>query len=171
MKALHQKGFTLLELLFTLAIAGIVLALAVPALTQFTQNDRLKSLSMNLHFDLMLARSKSVERNIETIVCPSTNQTSCTASSFNQGWITGIDEDNSGTIDNGEELLSVNSNINDTVSFSSTIGNVIQFDSRGFHPNSSGVISICDSRGTDYAKTLSISRTGRVSRGAAPSCP
>ena len=36
-----NSGFTLLELLITVALISIVMAIAIPSMTTFTQNDRL----------------------------------------------------------------------------------------------------------------------------------
>jgi len=93
MNRLQQSAYTLMELMITLSIAGIVLGLAVPGMNQFIQNERLTTTTNVLLTDLMLARSEAVERNLPTIVCASSNQSSCTDSSFDQGWLVFVDTD------------------------------------------------------------------------------
>jgi type IV fimbrial biogenesis protein FimT len=170
MKIYPQSGYTLMELMITLSIAGIVLGLAVPGMNQFIKNERLTTTTNMLLTDLMLARSEAVERNLPAFVCASSDQATCTNGSFAQGWLVYVDADDDGAPAAGE-IVKIQQAIND-ISFSTTdtIGASIRFDRRGFSPTANGNISICDSRGNDYAKTLAISKTGRVSRGATPSC-
>ena len=169
MKTKQQLGFTILELLITILIVGIVSILAVPGMNQFVMNERLTSTTNTLLTDLMLARSKAVEQNLPTIVCVSTNQTNCTAGTFSDGWIVGVDENNDGGLD-AAELIKVQQPISGSISFTSSVGASIQFDNRGFNPGAVGLISVCDERGVDHARSLSISRTGRISRGGTPVC-
>lgn len=170
MKKAQQQAFTLLELMVTLSIVAIVMAIAVPNMSQFVKNDRLTSYTNTLISDLMLARGKAVQRNQPTIVCASNNQTSCTNTNFKDGWIAGIDIDNDGTLSNADELIRVQNAISGDIDYVDNGLNLILFDSRGFAPNSSGQISICDNRGVNKAKSISISPTGRTSRGGTPSC-
>lgn len=169
MKTYPQHGFTLLELMATLAVLGILMAVAIPNMSQFVKNERLTSFSNTLLSDLMLARSKSVELNQSVIVCASSDEENCTGGSFENGWIVTIDNDGDGT---GDELIKVQQPITGDIEFNlnDPVLSTIIFDTRGFTPDTIGTISICDDRGNDHAKALTISRTGRVSRGADPSC-
>lgn len=157
-----------MELMITVSIATIVLGIAVPGMMQFVQNERLTTTTNMLLTDLMLARSEAVERNLPTFVCASSDQATCTSSSFALGWLVFVDADGDGAPAQGE-IVKIQQAIND-ITFNNTIGDSIRFDRRGFSPTTIGNISICDSRGNDYAKSLAISKTGRVSRGATPSC-
>ena len=170
MKNTNHKGFTLLELMITLAIVAIVMAIAVPNMSQFVKNDRLTSYTNALISDLMLARGKAVQRNQPTIVCASSDQATCTGGDFKEGWIVAIDIDNDGTVGNADELIRVQNQIKGDIEYVDGGLNIIRFDSRGFAPNTNGQISICDDRGDNKAKSISISPTGRTSRGGTPSC-
>jgi len=57
----YLAGFTLVELLLTLAVLGITLALAVPAMTQFIERNRLRSAAESLVADIHLARSEAIK--------------------------------------------------------------------------------------------------------------
>jgi len=169
-----HSGFSLIELMMTLGIAGIVLAFAIPNMSEFVKNERLSAATNSLLTDIMLARSKAVERNQPVIVCASDDQATCTNSSYEEGWIVTIDADSDGT---GDEIIKVQQPIEGNVIYDQGGAglSIISFDSRGFLPAgaNTGTISICDDRTDpdDFAKTISLSATGRVSRGANPACP
>ncbi len=67
----YSIGFTLVELLITLVIAGILLGLAVPQMTAFIQRDRLVTQANELVADLSFARSEAIKRGTNVIVCKS----------------------------------------------------------------------------------------------------
>lgn len=168
------SGFTLIELMMTLGISGIVLAFAIPNMTAFVKNERLTSATNSLLTDIMLARSKAVERNQPVIICASDDQATCTNGRYEEGWIITVDNDSDGT---GDELIKVQQPIEGNVTYDQGGAglSIISFDSRGFLPTgaNTGSISICDDRTNpdDFAHTISLSATGRVSRGADPACP
>ena len=146
MKTYRLHGFTLLELMATLGVLGILMAVAIPNMGQFVKNERLTSFSNSLLSDLMLARSKSVELNQSVIVCASSDEENCTGGSYEDGWIVTIDSDGDGT---GDELIKVQQAIPGNIEFNlnDPILSSIVFDSRGFTPDTIGTISICDDRG------------------------
>lgn len=63
-------GFSLVELLITLAVAAILLTLAVPSFQDYMANQRVRSASADLVSALNLARSEAVKRAADVSVVP-----------------------------------------------------------------------------------------------------
>lgn len=77
-----HKGFTLVELIITIAIAAIILGLAVPNYQTFLVNQRVQSLSTTLIAALRLARNEAITRGVNVAICPlDAQQSSCVSSS------------------------------------------------------------------------------------------
>lgn len=57
------KGFTLIEVIVTVAIMGILLALGIPSLSEYIQNARLRASASELRDGLMTARMEAIRRN------------------------------------------------------------------------------------------------------------
>ena len=58
-----DRGFTLVEIMVTVAIVAVVVGIAVPALGNFLQNRQVNSLAESLASGLRLAQSEAVQRN------------------------------------------------------------------------------------------------------------
>lgn len=58
-----SKGFTLVELMTAIAVAGILVAIAVPSYTGLAERSRLRNAAEKLRSDVKLARSESLRRN------------------------------------------------------------------------------------------------------------
>lgn len=63
---IQQRGLTLLELLVTISILGVLATLAVPAFTTFMTNSRLRAVADNLQSGLHVARMEALKRNETT---------------------------------------------------------------------------------------------------------
>ncbi len=84
----RQNGFTLFELLATVTVAGILVAVGVPSFSTFVQNDRLMTDINSLVASMYIARSEAVKQDVNVTVCPSTNGSTCNAgSNWSGGWI------------------------------------------------------------------------------------
>jgi type IV fimbrial biogenesis protein FimT len=59
------RGFTLLELLVTLSIAAILLAVGVPSYVTFIDNNRVTSQANDLLYGFNMARSEAIKRGAE----------------------------------------------------------------------------------------------------------
>jgi type IV fimbrial biogenesis protein FimT len=83
------KGFTLVELLITIVVISVLLATGVPAFLDFIKNNRLTAQTNELVPAIQLARSEAVKRGTNTIVCASSNETSCSDNKddWDKGWI------------------------------------------------------------------------------------
>lgn len=57
------RGFTLVELMSTVAVLGIVVAASVPSMQNSMENSRLKGTSEQLYHDLIQARSDALRLN------------------------------------------------------------------------------------------------------------
>jgi type IV fimbrial biogenesis protein FimT len=58
-------GFTLIELMFAIAIVGILLAVGLPEASQWTQNTKIRTASESISNGLQLARGEAVRRNTQ----------------------------------------------------------------------------------------------------------
>ncbi|MHB9796939.1 GspH/FimT family pseudopilin [Pseudomonas sp. MT3] len=80
-------GFTLLELMVTVAVAAVLLSLAVPSFTDATLSGKLAANANDLVAGVTLGRSEAIKRNAVASMCVSSNGTSCGSGGWEQGWI------------------------------------------------------------------------------------
>jgi len=165
-----QSGFTLNELVITTALIAIVTAIGVPSMASFVNGDRLTTQINSLVGHLALARSQAITLQSAVTVCASSDQQTCSSNDWSTGWVVFVDVDSSGDFSAGDELLRVREPLEGTSQLSSSLGSRVVFDDRGFSPNTAGSFSLCDDRGVDYLKSISISQTGRVRQGGSASC-
>jgi type IV fimbrial biogenesis protein FimT len=61
--AMLSRGFTLLELLITVAVLGIVLMVGLPSLATWIQNTQIRTSAEGMQAGLQLARAEALRRN------------------------------------------------------------------------------------------------------------
>lgn len=129
----RTRGFSLIELLITLAIATIVIMVAVPSFQAAFQSNRAATQSNELLTALMLARSEAVKRGIQVSVCSSTDQATCAAATnWATGWIVFTDEDADGSKDLAETIIRVWDKLNGNATLVQTGGaNNVQYTGTG----------------------------------------
>lgn len=66
--AQDQTGFTLLELMLTLTVLGVLIALAAPSMQEMLARNRLKSAAQALTEDLQWTRGEAIRRNADLYV-------------------------------------------------------------------------------------------------------
>ncbi len=67
------RGFTLLEVMITIAILAIALGIGVPSFIDFMRNSRLSGTANDLLADLNFARSESIKRHVPVTLCASSD--------------------------------------------------------------------------------------------------
>ena len=163
------NGFTLIELMFTLALAAIVVTLAVPGLRNFIHSNQATSEANALVGALNSARSEAVKRGIPVAVCASSDGSTCTGNNnWAVGWIVFTDNTgaNKGSRDAGETLLRVG----DALASGGTINagvNHIRYLSSGLTDSAGNVtFNLVLGSGSDkQTRTVTVTATGRVSAG------
>ncbi|MFV8784181.1 GspH/FimT family pseudopilin [Microbulbifer sp. SA54] len=99
-------GFTLVELLVTLAVLGIVATLAIPAFTNMSENIRNKAIGRELFSSINLARTIAVSRQKHVVLCASSDAASCNQrNNFSYGGIIFLDENKDGSRTADEQVL------------------------------------------------------------------
>lgn len=156
-------GLTLLELLTTLAIGGITLSLAIPAMGAIIGNNSRSSAINTLVSHIQLGRSEAITRARHIILCPSLDGQSCLDSTaWEQGYMLIEDSNNSGTADGGDQLLRRVQGLDDRISIRSTTGRKrILFNPMGMSPGYNLTLSFCDRQQVVEPKAVILSNTGR----------
>ncbi|MBT6123761.1 MAG: prepilin-type N-terminal cleavage/methylation domain-containing protein [Halieaceae bacterium] len=75
-----SSGFTLVELMITVLIVGVLLGIGLPSFRSFIVDQRYRATSADLRLALMMARSEAVKRNAAIQVTPKT------ANDWTSGW-------------------------------------------------------------------------------------
>jgi type IV fimbrial biogenesis protein FimT len=65
---IRTRGFTLIELIVTIAVAGVLLSLVIPSFQDLLAKQRVEGLMSELGTDLQFARSEAVTRNSDVRV-------------------------------------------------------------------------------------------------------
>lgn len=83
-----HRGFTLIELMVTLALVVILMAVATPSFTAFQRNSELSSLANNMIASINAARAEAMKRGRRAMVVPTD------FTNWNSGWVVFVDIDN-----------------------------------------------------------------------------
>lgn len=178
-RALQRKplGFTLLELMVTLALSALLLLMAVPSYHAWIEEERLLNHARLLAGSLSLARSEAIKRGLRVNLCKSADGRQCAdLGTWDQGFLLHVDADASGEVDGGEDVMrfeppapgirvGANRPLANYVSFTSlgqarTLGGGLQM----------GTFTVCRSGRRAVAIVLVASGRVRVARSAAI-CP
>lgn len=68
----QQRGFTLIELMVTVAIMAILAAIAYPSFTDLIERNRLKGATEGLFADLQFAKAEAIKRNQDVTLTATT---------------------------------------------------------------------------------------------------
>lgn len=155
MKKTGSGGFTLIEMMVTIAIAAILLAIAVPSYQGIIINNRISAQTNDFVSGLALARSEAIKRGTSVRV-------KAVGTNFSSGWTIWVDANGNAALDAGEELRvheALKSGFT-LIGTGFTDPTEIQYRSSGVS-DSGGSFTLCYSGYKE--RLISVSVTGRVS--------
>ena len=170
------KGYTIVELFFTMAVFALIAGLAVPSFTEFIRNNNLAAGTNDFLSAINLAKSEAVTRNQRVLICKRTSADACAtggAGTWQDGWVVFVDSDRDNALDAGEEIRFFDElNAAQTLTSGSTF-DLIAFGSDGRLIELSGVdnapstgfnMSLCPEDGnTTKARSLAFNAAGKIS--------
>jgi type IV fimbrial biogenesis protein FimT len=169
----NNRGFTVPEIIITLGIISILLAVAVPGLSSTIKNNRLAWSLNNIVSDIHFARSEAVKRDVRVIMCrtryPGAKVPKCDGETktWTTGYIIFADDGNylNNSYDNGTDTLlrrgqAAASGVN--IRTNSTWNNNLEFNPNGTtnEGNTIARMSICDNRGTEKGRQIIVAPNG-----------
>lgn len=157
-----KDGFTLVELIVTMSLAAIVLAIAVPNFQNLIRGYGLTATANDFVAFFNLTRSEAIRRGSSVSLCKTANGAACTtAGGWEGGWMVFADPNANGVIDSGEEVVKVHESLGGQSTFSSssgTAGSLITFSGSGF-VTQSGTLALCNG---GKCFNLIITKPGRI---------
>jgi type IV fimbrial biogenesis protein FimT len=102
----RDSGYTMLELVMTVAIVAILGTIAIPGFKFVTSSNRVATEVNGLLGDIQFARSQAVKEGLSVTICTSTAPyTACTNTDWELGWIVFLDSNGDQAVNAGEVVV------------------------------------------------------------------
>lgn len=95
----HQRGFSIIELMVTVAIVAILAAIALPSFVETIARNRIAAQANDFIAAVNLARMEAIRRNGTSGVCSSTDSATC-GGDWDDGWIVWATDPTDATVRN-----------------------------------------------------------------------
>ena len=167
----RSAGFTLIELIVTIAIAAVLAALAAPSFIQYQRNSELTSLTNSLLAAVNAAKGEAMKTGRNAFVIPR-------GSGWNSGWIVYVDMNRDNSYTEGTDItvqtqdalkgyFSITGN-----SIAAGASPYVKFDNSGYSvDNSAAPVALSltiartdapSARALEETRRVVVARTGRV---------
>ena len=175
----RAQGFTLYELMITITVVGVVLAVGIPNFSQFAANSRMTATVNDIHASFQLARSEAARSKSNVTICASANSLDpnpACGGTLADGWIVFVDEDGDIVVDGDEAVLRAYPPVDENINIDTGgAGDYFSFSPSGLGRGDVGVGAaitvavLCDDRGNiiaaggaSSARALVVTPVGRA---------
>ncbi|PLY17285.1 MAG: hypothetical protein C0631_00025 [Sedimenticola sp.] len=165
-RPVRPSGFTLVELIVTIAIAAIILTIGIPSFRTLIANSTVTSEVNQLVAYMHLARSEAIKRGRNAVLCATSDGQTCSKSiEWQHGFMVFADLNKNRTKDADDVILTVHQPKEKRIRILSAKSNygrkTISYYPSGMSPGSTATIEFCDSEGIGTSKAVIVSNTGR----------
>lgn len=161
-----SAGYTIVEVMMVLLIAGVLITVGAPGIQDFLKNNARAGATNEMVAAIQQARSEAIKRNQRTAVCPvNAGADGCEATtSWEGGFLAFVDTDGDMIRDAGEEILTSTTPLGGPITLRST------FQAFSYIPNGRMItgagdtqaeLVLCDDRGVDEGRYILIFASGR----------
>ncbi|MDQ2735673.1 MAG: GspH/FimT family pseudopilin [Pseudomonadota bacterium] len=156
---LRSRGFTLIEMLVTMAVIAILLTIVTPSLAALVSTSRTRAAQSELIASLSLARSEAAKRG-KTVYVSATAPVN--GNEFGAGWTVWVDEDDSGAFNAGDTLIRQFPDISAGVVLgTASHATQVSFAPTGFLSSlSSLTFKVCGNNASSNGYTVALQATG-----------
>ncbi len=159
-------GYTLVQLLVTLAIASTLLGLSFPTLTQLIAQQRASAASNAIVGAVNLARASAIVHAVTVTMCPRDGEQCGNRDHWNRGALIYADHNANGRRDTGDALFGVMPALERGAQLSWRAfrnRSYLQFRARGYTAWQNGTFQYCPaSREARFSRAIIINAQGRV---------
>ncbi|MFK7795146.1 MAG: GspH/FimT family pseudopilin [Gammaproteobacteria bacterium] len=166
LKHKYLNGFTIVELMLSLAVAAVILTIGVPSFQGLIERNQLTSGINQIISSMSLARSEAIKRNQRVSICPSSDGATCLGNQYENGWIVFVDRNSNGSRQAAdEELIWVSGSLPSNMTLRGTAGcceNNIPYLASGQLNAISGSMHLCKENNADKSRKIAINSLGRA---------
>ena len=165
LKQNYIAGFTIIELMLTIAVAAVILSIGVPSFQALIERNQLTSGINQFISSMSLARSEAIRRNQRVAICPSSNGETCSGEQYENGWIIYVDRNSNDSRETGtEELIWVGNSLANklTLRGKGCCDDNIPYLASGQISGIAGSMHLCKENDISKSRKISINSFGRA---------